>query len=130
MTDETVGVEPGTCGVHPYPRPLPVRASDADWPKSEHGPDSLGLLAAHPAPQLSALLVLRRDPAVTSPVWSRLDLFDAITTLSPETSSLSRLNRPLPLLKILHRDPAGSWPVEYAEAEQIVDRVGALVEDS
>ena len=77
MTDETVGVEPGTWRVHPYPKPLSVRDSDADWPKSEHGPDSLGLLAAHPAPQLSALLVLRRDPAVTSPVWSRLDLFDA-----------------------------------------------------
>lgn len=70
------------------------------------------------------------DPAVTSPVWSRLDLFDAITTLSPETSSLSRLNRPLHLLKNLHRDLDGFWLVEYAEAEQIVDRVGALVEDS
>ena len=107
-----------------------MRGSDAGWPKSEHGPVSLGLLAAHPAPQLSALLVLRRDPAVTSPVWSRLDLFDAITTLSPETSSLSRLNRPLHLLKNLHRDLDGFWLVEYAEAEQIVDRVGALVEDS
>jgi hypothetical protein len=63
-------------------------------------------------------------------VWSRLDLFDAITTLSPETSSLSRLNRPLHLLKNLHRDLDGFWLVEYAEAEQIVDRVGALVEDS
>ena len=58
------------------------------------------------------------------------DLFDAITTLSPETSSLSRLNRPLHLLKNLHRDLDGFWLVEYAEAEQIVDRVGALVEDS
>lgn len=125
MTDETVGVEPGTWRVHPYPKPLSVRDSDADWPKSEHGPDSLGLLAAHPAPQLSALLVLRRDPAVTSPVWSRLDLFDAITTLSPESVEI-----PLHLLKNLHRDLDGFWLVEYAEAEQIVDRVGALVEDS
>ncbi len=130
VTDETVGVEPGTWRVHPYPKPLSVRDSDADWPKSEHGPDSLGLLAVHPAPQLSALLILRRDPAVTSPIWSRLDLFDAITTLSPETSSLSRLDRPLHLLEDLHRALDGFWLVEYAEAEQIADRVGAMVEDS
>jgi len=130
ITDETVGVEPGTWRVHPYPKPLSLRNSDTDHSKSEHDPQGLGMLVAHREPRLRALLILRRDPTIISPIWSRLHLFDAIVALAPETSSLGALDRPLHLLADLYRSLGGFWLVRYGEAEQIVDRVRALVEES
>lgn len=129
VTDETVGVVPDTWEIVPYPKPLSFRAPGGGYPKTEVGPDVLGLLPAPSTPRLCALVILRRDVAVASPVWRRLDLFDAIMALAPETSSLSRLPRPLHMLADLHAELAGFWLVEYAQAAQIADRVGELIED-
>lgn len=127
LTDETVGVDPQTLQIHPYPKPLSVRTPEGGFPKRERGPDELGLQPAHPAPRLRALILLRRDSSLDQPRWTRLDLFDAILALAPETSSLARLQRPLHLLAELYAALDGFWLAEYAECEQIVDRVAALL---
>lgn len=120
LTDETVGIEPGSWRIRPYEKPLSLRTPDGGHPKSEHGPDGLGLVTAHPSPRLSSLVLLRRDPGVPGPTWTRLGLFDAIVALAPETSSLSRLDRPLHLLADLYAAVAGCWLVGYAEADEVV----------
>lgn len=123
LTDETVGVEPATWRIHAYPKPLSTRTAEGGFPKSEVGPDQLGLLPAHPAPVLRHLVLLRRDQGLVEPRWTRLELFDAIVALAPETSSLNRLERPLHLLADLYAALGGIWLVEYAEAGQIVDEI-------
>lgn len=128
VTDETVGIVPGTWEVRAYPKPLSIRSGDPAEPKAEHSPDRLGLGHSHAAPWLTALLVLRRDPELVSPRFTRLGLFDAIMALVPETSSLARLERPLHLLADLYRDLGGFWLVEYAQAEDIATWVRSLVE--
>lgn len=121
ISDETVGIDPVTRMIHPYPKPLSIRTLEGGFPKSERGPDELGLMAAHTTPVLNSLVLLRRDPAATDPRWSELELLDAIISLVPETSSLSRLDRPLHLLQDLYATLGGVWLVEYAEAVDIID---------
>lgn len=130
VTDETVGVEPNTWRVVPYEKPLSILESESDLEKTENSPDDLGLLRAHPKPHLAALLILRRSPSTTSPIWTHLNLFEGITTLIPETSSLRKLNKPLQLLDSLYQAVGGFWLVEYSDTEQIMDRVASFVEAS
>jgi hypothetical protein len=129
LTDETVGIEPHSWRIHPYPKPLSLRTPQGGLPKRECGPDELGLLTPHPDPQLATLAILRRSSGHDAATVTRLDLFDAITMLVPETSSLSRLPRPLHLLAALEEAIDGIWLIEYAEAEQVLgwarERLGA-----
>ena len=128
LTDETVGLDPVTRWITPYPKPLSLRTREGGFPKREEGPDGLGLLPAHPAPVLTSLILIRRDPAVTGPRWTRLDLFDAMVSLVPETSSLSRLQRPLHVLRDLYAALDGVWLVDYAEATDLVDPISERLE--
>jgi len=121
LTDETVGIVPGTWAIQPYPKPLSTRTPEGGYPKSEVGPDELGLLAAHPRPRLSTLALMRRTPGRTEAKISRMDLFDAITALVPETSSLPAMDRPLHLLADLHDELDGVWLLEFGESEQLND---------
>jgi len=123
LTDETVGIEPRTWEIRPYPKPLSTRTPEGGYPKSEVGPDALGLLQAHPHPRLTTLALLRRTPGRTEADISRLDLFDAISALVPETSSLPAMDRPLHLLADLYEELGGFWLVEFGEAEQLKDWV-------
>jgi hypothetical protein len=129
LTDETVGIEPRSWRIHPYPKPLSLRTPQGGLPKRECSPDDLGLRLPHPDPQLATLAILRRSSGHEAATVTRLDLFDAITMLVPETSSLSRLRRPLHLLADLEESIDGIWLIEYAEAEQVLDwareRLGA-----
>ena len=121
LTDETVGIEPRTWEIEPYPKPLSTRTPEGGYPKCELGPDELGLLAAHPRPRLSTLALMRRTPGRTEAKISRMDLFDAITALVPETSSLPAMDRPLHLLADLHDELDGVWLLEFGESEQLND---------
>lgn len=121
LTDETVGVEPGSWRIHPYEKPLSVRNGRGGHPKQEHSPDDLSLVRAHPVPRLTTLALLRRVDHRPDASVTRLDLFDAIPLLAPETSSLASLTRPLQLLANLEEAIGGFWLVEYAEAEQVQD---------
>lgn len=130
VTDEAVGIEPGSWRVHPYPKPLSIRTSDDGSPKHEVSPDTLDLVPVHPRPHLAGLLILRRDPALAEPVWTRLDVLDGIMALAPETSSLSRLPSPLQVLDALYAAVGGFWLVEYGQAEQIAEKVSTLIDGS
>lgn len=121
LTDETVGIEPRTWQIKPYPKPLSTRTPEGGYPKSEIGPDELGLLEAHPDPRLRTLAILRRNPGCNRAEISRLDLFDAITTLVPETSSLPAMAKPLHLLADLHDELGGFWLLEFSESEQLTE---------
>jgi hypothetical protein len=121
LTDETVGVEPESWRIHPYEKPLSLRSAAGGHPKRESGPDEVGLARSHPEPRLTTLALLRRTPDRPRASIARLDLFDAIPMLAPETSSLASLNRPLHLLAQLEEEIGGFWLVEYAEAEQVLD---------
>ena len=79
LTDETVGLDPVTRWITPYPKPLSLRTREGGFPKREEGPDGLGLLPAHPAPVLTSLILIRRDPAVTGPrkAKRRISLMEA-----------------------------------------------------
>lgn len=124
LTDETVGVEPGTWRIHAYEKPLSLRNEEGGYPKTELGPDSLGLKNAHPSPVLSTLMLIRRsEEHRAAPSFTKPDLLDIIPTLVPETSSLVRLERPLHLLADLVDALGGIWLVEYAEADQLRDWV-------
>lgn len=128
LTDETVGIEPRTWRIKPYPKPLSTRTPEGGYPKSELGPDELGLLEAHPHPTLTTLAILRRTSGRAEAEISRLDLFDAVTALVPETSSLPAMDRPLHLLADLYDELGGFWLLEFGEAEQLTgwidDRLG------
>jgi hypothetical protein len=123
LTDETVGIDPATRRVHAYPKPLSMRTPDGGYPKRERSPDELGLVHAHTDPHLTTLALLRRSSDRPDAAMTRLDLFDAITSLVPETSSLSALDRPLHVLADLERAVAGVWLLEYSEAEHILEWV-------
>ena len=109
LSDETVGVRADNTIV-PYPKPLSVRRPDWDA-KDETDPRSLGLATTTVTPYVAAILLLARDDGHTGPArLEPLGLFDAILGMTPETSSLSRLPRPLHRLRGAGRGAAGRGP--------------------
>ncbi|KAB7743349.1 hypothetical protein GA707_14730 [Nostocoides sp. F2B08] len=128
LTDETVGVDPVSGEISPYPKPLSTRTPEGGFPKIERGPDELGLQAAHPAPWLAAVVLLRRVPAAHEPRWTRLDLLDGVMAVVPETSSLSALDRPLQVLQDFYGRLGGFWRLEYAEATDLRESITARLE--
>jgi hypothetical protein len=126
LSDETVGIDPVTLRIHPYPKPITL-APDHGHPKRENSPDDLGLLQAPPSPTLTDLVVLRRTPGRDTAAFTPLPVLDALAMIAPETSSLSKLPRPLHLMADVHRR-AGCTLVEYGEAEQILPWCTARLE--
>lgn len=123
LSDETVGIEPGSWRIYPYEKPLSLRTPEGGHPKSEHSPDSLGLKLPHPEPTLSTLIVMRRSIGTTTASISQPDFLDIVPELVPQTSAIVRLNRPLHMLADLAQAVGGIWLVEYAEGEQVLDWV-------
>lgn len=119
VTDETVGVAPDTLAVLPYPKPV-TWADVAGQPKREHSPESLNLLPTPPKASLARLAVLRRKDGVPAS-FTQLGMLEALEMVVPETSSLSRLVRPLGLLAEVFERVGGVTLIEYGEAEDIVD---------
>ncbi|AQP45550.1 hypothetical protein [Tessaracoccus flavus] len=125
LTDETVGLDPATLEIFPYPKPITWAAVKGE-PKIEHAPDSFGLQAAPPRPWLGDLVVLRRTPD-REPSFTELGVLDAIERLVPESSSVTSLPRPLHVLADVHRR-AGCTLIEYGEADDILDWCRARLE--
>lgn len=128
LTDETVAID-ADYRVLPYPKPLSVRRTSA--PKQELSPDGLGLLSAPAGPTVVRLCLLERDDRhAGSPEIVPMDLLDAITELTPQTSSLYALPEGL---RTLARLIAATGPVlrlRYTEAEEVVPFLGALLDDA
>lgn len=131
LSDETIGIDPVTGVIHPYPKPLSLRPPQGHGPKLETSPDALGLGAAPAGARVAQVVLLRRPhdhdrPASLTP----LPILDALVALTPETSALARLPRPLHTFEeLLERLPAVRL-VEYAEGAEVAPLLRALLEDA
>ncbi len=125
VTDETVGVrEDATIAV--YPKPLSVKVGDAPF-KEQRSLDALGLAATPSGAHLHRVLLLDRDGS-PEPWVEEVGTVEAVALLAPETSYLSRLERPLHrLARAL--GPRGLLRLHYREAEQLPDLVERLLEE-
>lgn len=130
LTDETVGIDPATGRIHPYPKPLSI-ARGHRWRKDETSPDVLGLLPAHLSPRVSRIVLLSRDSgSVVSPRAEELATLDAVAALVPETSALNRLPQSLHAVAEL-LDRAGPLVrLTYGEAVDLAPIVSGFLEDA
>lgn len=119
LTDETVGIDPHTLAIHPYPKPVTL-APAVGRRKEERAPDDLGLQPAHEAPSVGHIVLLRRTANRATADFTDLPVIEAITMITPESSSISELYRPLHTLAGMHAR-VGCTLVEYGDTSQIVD---------
>ena len=112
--------------VRPDPKPVTL-APDGVPPKREHAPDELGLGHAPEAAHVAGLVVLRRTPGRATATFTDLGVLDTIMAVTPETSSLSALPRPLHLLADLHA-AVGCRLVEYGESAQVLSWCRAVLD--
>lgn len=126
VTDETVGLDPEG-RVQPYPKPLSVRGGRSAGPKVETSPDELLLLKAPPSPTVARFLLLERADDLTGPTFEELTVYHAIAAMTPESSALSALPRPLHLLAGLLDGLGPVLRVRYAEAASLVDPLRELL---
>lgn len=127
LTDETVGIT-ADGRILPYPKPLSIRDGSASH-KRETSPDELELLPAPPNPWVRQIVLLRRS-RLASGRASELSLINAIAALTPESSSLSKLDKGLHRLADLidATSPVQRWT--YSEAEQMVTTARSLLKDA
>lgn len=126
LTDETVGLAPDG-RIHPYPKPLSVRRRPAGGPKAETSPDELGLLHAPQHPTIARFVLLERADDIAGPAFEELTAYNAILAMTPESSALSALPRPLHLLAGLLDTLPPVIRVRYAEADSLMDPLPGLV---
>lgn len=119
VTDETVGVEPQSLAVLPYPKPI-TWAEERGARKVEHAPESMGLQVCPPRPHLARLAVLRRT-GIATPTFTELSTVEAMEAVAPETSSLAKLPSALHLLASVFERVGGVTLIEYGEATDILD---------
>lgn len=130
LTDETVGIEPATGRIHPYPKPLSIAPGER-WRKVETSPDVLDLLPAHPAATVSRVVLLSREDSVGgAPQGQALGTLDAVAGLIPETSALNRLERPLRTVADVLSRSGPLLRLTYRDAEHLVPVISALLEDA
>lgn len=130
LTDETAIIAPDGLAVTPYPKPLSVLEARGVRPKTQRGPDDLGLGPTLPAARLARIAVLDRvrDPAgPVTPRAEAMELVAALEALVPQTSSLSLLPRGLVTLCRVLDTVGGAQRLVYAEAEDLRDVVDGLL---
>jgi hypothetical protein len=127
LTDETVAVD-DVGRILPYPKPLSIRRSEGTG-KDEVSPDRLGLRRAPASARVGRLLLLdRREATELSRVeLEEMSFMDALFALTPQTSSLPALDRPLHRLGALIEDVGPVLRLRYVEAADISDDVAALI---
>ncbi len=128
LTDETAGVDSRHRAL-PYPKPLSIRVPGNPH-KAETPPQELCLLpAVGPALIARILLLDRSDSGPDRPDIQPLDLFDAILTLTPQTSALSTLDAGLHRLSDLIEATGPVLKVRYREAESLRPLIAELIGD-
>lgn len=128
LTDETVAMDQSD-QIVPYPKPLSIREPHRNA-KYETAPTDLGLKVPTVPARLRSIVFLERQPDWAGPIQvTDLPVFDAIVELTPQSSSLNRLPRPLHLLAELHDRLDRVSKVVYGEAATlepfIADLIGA-----
>ena len=126
LSDETVGIDDNG-RIHPYSKPPSLRTPEGG-PKHEASPDDLGLARAHPAPTVKRVILLRRPLDYAGlPAIEELGTLDAVQQILPETSSLSKLPRPLRALAALAEKCGPVLSCPYAESDDLVGLNGELI---
>jgi hypothetical protein len=123
VTDETVAVRDDGA-VLPYPKPLSLRREPTSPWKDETEPSSLGLAAPRDGALAKVVLLERRDDHDGAPEVEDVHVLDAIAALTPETSHLPELERPLHRVAALCDSTGGVVRVTYREAVDL----GGLVD--
>ncbi|PNL17477.1 PqqD family protein [Micrococcus sp. FDAARGOS_333] len=130
LTDETTIVDPQTRRITPYAKPLSLYGSSGVRPKHQHGPDELGLGPTLEDAELARIAVLDRVREGDEEVIARaepMDIVTAVTALTPQSSSLSRLPRGLVALCALLDSQGGAVRLVYREAEDLLPVVQDLL---
>lgn len=128
LTDETAGFTADGV-LHPYPKPLSVRAAGNTGLKDEISPDALDLRPTIDGARLHQLVLLdRRNSLDGPPHVTPLDTITALATLAPESSALSSLPRPLQTLAGFLESGRPALRLTYHEASEVLDDLRALVE--
>lgn len=123
VTDETVAVAADDT-VLPYPKPLSVRREPASLWKDETDPLEFGVLPpSRPAPLAAIVLLDRQDGYAGPPAVEPVDTLDAIAALTPETSHLPEMDKPLQRMAALCDNVGGVMRVTYSEAEHLAPLV-------
>lgn len=126
VTDETVGVDPHTGRIHPYPKPLSIITGSGRG-KTESSPDSLGLLLHHGAPRLAKVVLLDRRHKATRACLEPLDVLTAIEGIVPQSSALNRLPRPLRTLAEILEATGSVHRLTYSEASEALPVLAQLM---
>lgn len=130
LTDETAIVDPVTLAVTPYAKPLSLLGPDGRRPKTQAGPDELGLGGTVADAQLTRVAVLdrvREPEEAVAPRAEPLPLVDALEAIVPQTSSLSLLPRGLVTLCGVLDRVGGVRRLVYAEADGLRPLVADLL---
>lgn len=121
LSDETIEVrEDGT--ITPYLKPLSVRRVGGDGIKDELAPGEHGLVAPVVTPWIAGLVILRRVAGAALGV-EPLGMLDALVALSPETSAIAALDRPLQRVAEVVGRARGVRVVTYSDAGQLAPLV-------
>ena len=108
----------------PYPKPLSVRRELGSLWKDETDPLEFGVLPpSQPAPLAAIVLLDRQDGYAGPPAVEPVDTLDAIAALTPETSHLPEMEKPLQRMAALCDNVGGVMRVTYAEAEHLAPLV-------
>lgn len=130
LTDETAIVDPADRSVTPYPKPLSLLEPGGSRPKTQRGPDELGLGPTRADAVLARIAVLDRVREAAAPVPARAEPMDVVTALQhlvPQTSSLSLLPRGLVALCTLLDALGGVQRLVYAEADDLRPVIDGLL---
>ena len=126
LTDETVGVD-AAGAILPYPKPLSIRRTDSTG-KDEVSPDHLGLGHTPSSARVSRVVLLDRQatPLASPFEVEELSFMDAVFALTPQTSSLRALERPLHRLGSLIDHVGPVLRVRYSEATQVENVLASM----
>ncbi|MFC7488072.1 hypothetical protein ACOCJ7_18090 [Knoellia sp. CPCC 206453] len=129
LTDESVGIDAAGV-IHPYPKPLSVRRAATPELKDEVSPDALELLPAPEVSRVSRLVLLDRQPAITSPDLAEVPFMDAVMAMVEQSSALSELPLPLKRLAELIDETGPVTRLTYSEAAHPEESLIALVREA
>lgn len=119
ISDETVAITDDNA-VLPYPKPLSVRREPSSPWKDETDPLQSGALApSKPATLVGIVILDRKDGHAGPPAVERLFTLDAIAALTPETSHLPEMEKPLQRMADLCDSVGGVVQVTYREADHL-----------
>lgn len=129
LSDETVGIRDDG-SIEPYPKPLSVKEPGRSS-KLQLSPRSLGLALPGPVPaRLARIVLICRDLHGSDAALREIEPVDAILSLVPQLSYLSRLDAPLQRLAGLIEATGDVIEARYTEAEHLIPLLHSLATEA